>query len=195
MTPGWIALGHWVLWSTAQTGAIVAVLAMVTGLAGRRLAPKWSAVLWLLVFLRLAIPWTPIVRAPLSPPIMPTHIASLFETHTPLLIVNQSASAMREGSRPTPLPNEWPLLAGALWALVVAALAIRTGRREWLFRRAIRKSGRPLHLGDAPRENMPEVWETTAVGAPAATIDKIRQAVGDIWHGAMHGQFPAQLLP
>lgn len=169
MTSAWVILGHWTVSSTVQTGVMVGVLALVTTLAGRHFAPRWTAVLWLLVFVRLVIPWNPVTLVRLSPPVAPPHMASMLSAPSPIAATGHpTAAVVSEGPNPAPLIVEWPLLLGALWALGVVALAGRTAHREWTFRRAIRQSARPLHLGSVPQARMPAVWETTAVDAPAA---------------------------
>ncbi|MCL5115918.1 MAG: hypothetical protein M1272_02075 [Firmicutes bacterium] len=55
----WTVLGRWAISSTVQTGLMVAILSAVGLASGRHLAPRWWTGLWLLVLLRLAVPWTP----------------------------------------------------------------------------------------------------------------------------------------
>lgn len=168
MTSAWVSLAHWALSSTVQTGVMVAVLVLVSLVAGRHLAPKWTAVLWLLVFVRLAIPWNPTTLMPLSPAVLPSHLASGVLTSPPVVATHHPVTVEPVFPGPAPHGMAWPLWLGVSWALGVAALAARTARREWAFRHALQQSKRPLHLGSAPQGRMPVVWETTAVGAPAA---------------------------
>ncbi len=162
-------LGHWAVSSTLQTGVMVGVLALVTTLAGRHFAPRWTAVLWLLVFVRLVIPWNPVTLVHLSPPGVPPPMAARVSAPSPIVTTGHlTPTVVSPGPHPAPFVVAWPLLLGALWALGVVALAGRTVHREWTFRRAIRQSARLLHLGSAPQARMPAVWETAAVDAPAA---------------------------
>ncbi len=170
MTSAWVMLEHWVLSSTVQTGVMVVVLGLVTMLAGRHLAPKWTAALWLLVFLRLVIPWNPVTLVSLPPTGVAPHIASAIPTAPTVVVAGHLAAPPLRASRAAPGPSgeHAPALLGALWLLVIVVLAVRTVWREWAFRRAIQQSARPLHLGSVPQVRMPEVWETSAVDAPAA---------------------------
>ncbi len=162
-------LGHWAVSSTLQTGVMVGVLALVTTLAGRHFAPRWTAVLWLLVFVRLVIPWNPVTLVHLSPPGVSPPMAARLSAPSPIVMTGHlTATVVSHGPHPAPFVVAWPLLLGALWAMGVVAVAGRTLHREWTFRGAIRQSARPLHLGSAPQARMPAVWETAAVDAPAA---------------------------
>ena len=53
------AVAYWVVAVTIQVSVVVAVLSVLTRVARRRIGPRWLYGLWLLVFLRLAVPWTP----------------------------------------------------------------------------------------------------------------------------------------
>ncbi len=59
MTDIWSVAADWAISSTVQTALIVGVLTVVTRVAGRHLSTRWGAALWMLVVVRLAVPWSP----------------------------------------------------------------------------------------------------------------------------------------
>ena len=83
MMPGLVDLGHWALSSTVQTGVIVGVLAGLGGALGRYLSPRWVAALWLLVLMRLVVPWSPGAPAGLHC-IWPTRIGQFGHGFSPV---------------------------------------------------------------------------------------------------------------
>jgi bla regulator protein BlaR1 len=68
--PDWIPYSPWALLLKASwQGAVIIVLVLAAlYVLGRRLTPRWRCALWLLVVLRLAMPWT--VPSALSPELL-----------------------------------------------------------------------------------------------------------------------------
>ena len=161
-------VGHWAISSTVQTAIMVAGLTGFTAMAGRHLAPRWAVGLWLLVVVRLVVPWSPSVPAALYPW---TVAAAWVGLSVPLTPAAGAVSGLPEGARPlAPVaPVSWPAdhwfaLAAAVWGLAALSLALRFALREWRFRQWVAQApGRP----DLAMSFPADVRETPAVSTPA----------------------------
>src|SRR5208283_5716716 len=74
---------------SGQASIVILLVLAARWLCGRRLQPRWRCALWLLVLLRLALPWT--IPSP----------ASVFN----VLKMPASAPEARAEASPTPVPD------------------------------------------------------------------------------------------
>lgn len=160
----WAVLAHWAISSTVQTGLMVAIVGAVSAVAGSHFSPRWRAALWMLVLLRLIIPWTPpaLLHVPVAIHALP--LTSLANILPSLGMTPQPASAA-----PTAYAIPWGFVSGAVWFIGVAILAIRLGLREARFRAVIQIA--PRREDSLPRApfhaSVSALRETDAVTGPA----------------------------
>lgn len=165
----WAILGHWAVSSTVQTGLIVILLSLITRMAGRHLSARWIAPLWLLVLVRLAVPWSPSSWWPISPRVIATPLPRwALDLSTTIRGATMSGTS---SSGTSPLSHvaamHWPLLAMTIWGLGACAIALRSLQREYRFRRALAKAHHPIDI-IVPTPRGVSLYETPAVQAPAA---------------------------
>ena len=163
-------LAHWAVSCTEQTGVIVSVILLVTRVAWRHLSARWGAALWIVVLIRLAVPWSPSVLFPASTgaaapailrwaPLLSHPVAS---TPMPGASVVGPVAALSQG-----VLIPWFLIAAVIWGLGALMLALRVLRRERRFRQAVAGAQR---MGPVARPTVSgfDIRETSAVRAPAA---------------------------
>jgi beta-lactamase regulating signal transducer with metallopeptidase domain len=160
----------------AAQGTLLALLALVLTRAGR-LRPAWQAAIWLVVLIKLAIPWGPALPWSLS------DLVAMFTAHgaptaSPLPPGLQRAVPV---AHPSPL---WTVLA-AVWALGAAIVLVRAVVAHIRAVRRVRSA--PVHdrihgvrvvLG-APDEgpHVVGIVRATIVVPPGLTGDMLRAAL------------------
>jgi hypothetical protein len=110
---------------SAKGAAVLALVAFVLARAGK-LRPAWQAAIWLVVTIKLALPWGPAMPYSLS------DVIAMFRDHTasaPVLTVAPSSSAAAAAPQAWPAVG-WIALAiiwmiGATWVVVRSVLAQR----------------------------------------------------------------------
>lgn len=138
----------WLLRSSLQASLLILVILLVRSLLGQRLSARWRSTLWLLVVVRLAMPWAPesglspygavtgILARPRSadaaatPPAL-ERSAPRGEVLATATSVGQSGQTRSASVRPAPVVWLAGALAFALWLLVqtLATLRAFSGQR------------------------------------------------------------------
>jgi len=130
----WLAL----IGMTALGGTLLALLALAVTRIGR-LRPAWQAAIWLVVTIKLALPWAPALPWSLS-----DLIGSLRGTDA-----GTAASALPPALQPLPTPASiWPaigwLLLAGIWTAGAVRVIVRAGRAQ------LRDSRAAVRAPDAP---------------------------------------------
>lgn len=165
----WPLLAHWAVSSTVQTGVIVAVILLVTRVAWRHMSARWGAALWIVVLIRLAVPWSPSgvfpastgVAAPTILQWVPLLAHPVASTPMPGASVAGPAAALSPG-----VLIPWSLIAAMIWGLGALMLAFGVLRRERRFRQAVAGAHRIDRVA-MPTAPGFDIRETSAVRAPA----------------------------
>ncbi len=175
----WITVGwHWAIIATIQSSVLVGFLWIVMTVTRHRLDPRWVYLLWLLVFVRLAIPWTPASPTSLYNLLpRPARIelgGSPVHLNRTVQVVERGSTSVSTTGHTTPLAPALPLEMGAaLWITGVAFFASRTVRAERQFRRSMHSAypvTDPRILAVLTKHAAPgqiTVWETPAVDTPS----------------------------
>lgn len=58
-TDKFIPLFHWILWTSIATGIMLILIFILKALLNRHLKPKWHYIMWVLVFIKCIMPWSP----------------------------------------------------------------------------------------------------------------------------------------
>ncbi len=156
---------------SAQASILILLILVVQWCFGRRLAPRWRYALWLLVLLRLALPWTVpspaslfnVVRLPDAAPTTPT--AQLEPSPVPNVDspVAQSAGEPQRGFEPS---VNW---LGGLWASgALCLVAYAAVNHLKLHRRVTRQ--RPF-IGEATLHLLEDCKALLTVRAPVTLLE------------------------
>jgi beta-lactamase regulating signal transducer with metallopeptidase domain len=124
-----IAFAH-ILVASLQGSAMIALVVVAHALLGRRISPRWRGAMWMLVFIRLAlpvVPASPISLFNLRPSSIaaPSTVATVDADFVTFgVIPNAAAPANITLSRRAPSiwSPDWLALVGAIWAVVGIAL-------------------------------------------------------------------------
>ncbi len=166
----WSVAAEWAISSTVQTALIVGVLTGVTLVAGRHLSPRWGAALWMLVVIRLAVPWSPASLFALHSFVIPAmrggslHLAPVMGSAT--AISRLSGRTLTS----TVLQNRavfWPWIVVTLWGVGASLLAVRSIWREIYFRRILAAATERVDLQESLPKSVMGIWEHPAARAPA----------------------------
>lgn len=162
----WSILAHWALSSTLQTGVLVTLISLITWIAWRHLSAQWTSTLWILVLLRLAVPWSPrdglLMLAGRANTVLPEWVSDLSKTSAPATALARVANNATRSPQPHAVTViHWPIVAVCVWGLGALIVALRSVRMERRFRHAVSQSRMPTPLGM-------NLYETAAVRAPAA---------------------------
>ena len=187
------ALLSWLSYATLRGSVVIVLAAILLAIAGRRIAARWRHALWVLVLVRLAVPFAPV--SSLS-------IFNLFPFDSSVaagpirLAAAEAATPMIEGVRTT-VTLYAPSVAGiaswiiAIWAggvlLMLARMIIATIRVQRAVRIARRRNGERrdlIALTDAARMRLGIRRRVTAIECDAVKAPAL--------HGLAH---PTLLLP
>ena len=182
------AVVRWLVYGTLRGSVVIALVAAVLALAGKRIGARWRHALWLIVLIRLAVPFAPVSSLsvfnylPMSDPVQ---VASLRMAAGAPAAQSQTV-AMHLPS--TPSPVLWLI---AIWmtgaALLLARVVIATLRVHRAVRIATRARGERRDLTaliDASRARLRIARRVRAI-----ECDGVRAP-------ALHGLFrPTLLLP
>jgi bla regulator protein blaR1 len=120
------ALASWSLRTSFAASLLICVILLLRSVARGRISAQWRSALWLLVVLRLAVPWTPESRFSVLN-LVPASLSQLTTGHAapqaaPALIPALAPSGAVEGSRQTAGRTRAALLV-AIWCAGAALLA------------------------------------------------------------------------
>ncbi len=148
-TQAFLDFTHSWLWrATWQASVVIVLVLLAQWIFRRQLSPRWRHALWLLVLIRLALPWT--VPSPLS-------LFNWCERRLPglesggseavptveALRTGESQSDTNPAVAPPPAQPSWRTGFATLWLSGVVALPLYLLVTSWRFGRAIRRE-RPL---------------------------------------------------
>jgi beta-lactamase regulating signal transducer with metallopeptidase domain len=155
---GLLHVEHWAILSGGQTLMLVALGLLATHVLVSRVPPRALYGLWLLVFVRLVVPWTPSI----SPRALPW-LGHAWTVVADLWSPRPVAPRLLDPFEPlTGRPLEWAFI---IWAIgVVVILSIR-GAANWRWYRRIRRA-RPVDLTQSAGIATIPVFETSAVDRP-----------------------------
>jgi len=165
----WIqAAWHWTVTITVQVSIMVAFVSLVMVVMRHRMAARWMHGLWLLIFLRLLVPWSPPSPASLYNFVPLVGVHASIPSDRPHDRIPKSHAASNSGVAATGLDVTEILVA--LWLAGVVLLGVRITYHEWRFRQHLRvytpwdglTNGRSHDLTERPR-----MVETEAVDTPA----------------------------
>ncbi len=166
----WSILAHWVVSSTLQTGVVVTLLSLITRIAWRHLSPRWGAALWILVLMRLAVPWSPsgwLLVAVGADTVLPRWVSHLSNSVDAAALPGASSGGATDHLSHAAIIH-WPLVAVTIWGLGALVFALRSLHGERRFRRAVAQARERTNLPVMSTALRIDVRETSAVRAPAA---------------------------
>jgi len=162
--------------ASTQAAVLTVLILIAQRLLGRRLEPRWRSALWLLVLLRLALPWT------ISSPVSVFNLGRAF--HQPSRIgaaVHSSfelTPSSREAAPPSPTVASGAIVARGpanglllpeLWFAGVLLCGFVMGFSHWRFHRQVVRS---QTLVDEPTLRLLEECKTTMrVQTPVAIVE------------------------
>ncbi|HTL55220.1 MAG TPA: M56 family metallopeptidase [Candidatus Limnocylindrales bacterium] len=123
---------------SAQGAILIVLVLAVQWFCGKRLQPRWRYAFWLLVMLRLALPWTiPTPISPFSVLKLPEPLPAAYPTEAPPLLTEEPASIPEEVSH---ISSSKTHLLGWLWVTGVVFLAGYAGVTHYrIYQRVVRQ--------------------------------------------------------
>jgi beta-lactamase regulating signal transducer with metallopeptidase domain len=171
----WLGRASW------QASALILLVLLAQWLLRRQLAPRWRHALWLLVVLRLALPWAPESRVSLfnwlQSPVSVSTVSTADVMTTVAVAPDETSSPPPGAPAISPWPFPWPVRLAGFWLAGVMLLAgklLVTSRRLGAGIRRQRPVTDPTMLNlleDCKQEvgvHTPlTLIETSAVGSPS----------------------------
>jgi beta-lactamase regulating signal transducer with metallopeptidase domain len=137
----------WLGRTSCQASVLILLVLLAQWLFRQQLAPRWRHALWLLVVLRLALPWAPASRLSLFNWFHSPGPAPAASTPGETLLADgagdKSPSSAAVASTLFAKPTSWPVWLGGIWLAGVLLLAGRLFLTSRRFSRGIRRQ-RPV---------------------------------------------------